>query len=167
MSANRPLNIPGRRKVITKNMILEAQKHTKSNMAAAKWMGVCYTTYRKWAKYYKVFEQHKNQTGVGIKKGWATYKVPIDDIITGKRKPPRRWSHKVFKQRLVEEGYFNEECHSCSYSEENIQTKKVCLAIDFKDGDHSNFKIDNLRFLCPNCYLSYNGYFKNSKTFCK
>jgi hypothetical protein len=29
MSANRPLNIPGRRKVITKNMILEAQKHTK------------------------------------------------------------------------------------------------------------------------------------------
>ena len=49
MSKNRPLNIPGRRKVITKNMILEAQKHTKSNMAAAKWMGICYTTYRKWA----------------------------------------------------------------------------------------------------------------------
>ena len=40
-------------------MILEAQKHTKSNMAAARWMGVCYTTYRKWAKYYKVFEQKK------------------------------------------------------------------------------------------------------------
>ena len=64
---NRPINIPGRRKVITKNMILEAQKHTKSNMAAAKWMNVCYTTYKKWAKYYKVFEQHKNQYGVGIK----------------------------------------------------------------------------------------------------
>ena len=27
---NRPINIPGRRKVITKNMILEAQKYTKS-----------------------------------------------------------------------------------------------------------------------------------------
>ena len=26
---NRPISIPGRRKVITKNMILEAQKHTK------------------------------------------------------------------------------------------------------------------------------------------
>ena len=71
MSANRPLNIPGRRKVITKNMILEAQKHTKSNMAAAKWMGVCYTTYRKWAKYYKVFDQHLNQKGDGVKKGFA------------------------------------------------------------------------------------------------
>ena len=32
MSANRPLNIPGRRKVITKNMILEAQKHTKDDL---------------------------------------------------------------------------------------------------------------------------------------
>ena len=65
---NRPLNIPGRRKVITKNMILESQKHTKSNMAAARWIGVSYNTYRKWAKYYDVFEQHLNKEGVGIKK---------------------------------------------------------------------------------------------------
>ena len=59
---NKPLNIPGRRKVITKNMILEAQKHTKSNMEAARWMSVSYNTYRKWAKYYDVFDQHLNQT---------------------------------------------------------------------------------------------------------
>ena len=54
MSSNRPLTIPGRRKVITKNMILEAQKHTKSNMAAAKWMGVHYSTYKKYAKMYNL-----------------------------------------------------------------------------------------------------------------
>ena len=65
---NRPISIPGRRKVITKNMILEAQKHTKSNMAAAKWINVCYTTQKKWAKYYGVFDQHLNQKGDGIKK---------------------------------------------------------------------------------------------------
>ena len=136
-------------------------------MAAARWMGVSYNTYRKWAKYYGVFEQHLNQKGVGIKKGWATYKVPVDDIITGKRQPPRRWSHKVLKKRLIEDGYFNDECSNCSYSEENIQTGKVCLGVDFKDGNHKNFKIDNLRLLCPNCYLSYNGRFPSSKTFCK
>ncbi len=167
MAIRKPLHIPGRRLVLTKNMILDAQDNTKSAASAARWLNVSYNTYKKWAQYYKIFDQHKNQTGVGIKKGWATYKVPIDDIITGKRQPPRRWSHKVFKQRLVEEGYFNEECHSCSYSEENIQTKKVCLAIDFKDGDHNNFSLNNLRFLCPNCYLSYNGRFSSSKTFCK
>ena len=35
MSINKPINIPGRRKVITKNMILRAQEETSSNMAAA------------------------------------------------------------------------------------------------------------------------------------
>ena len=167
MSINKPINIPGRRKVITKNMILRAQEETNSNMAAARWLEISYTTYRKWAKYYKVFDQHLNQEGVGVKKGWATYKVPVDDIITGKRKPPARWSHKVLKKRLIEDGYFNDECSSCSYNEKNMGTNSVCLAIDFIDGDHKNFKIDNLRFLCPNCYLSFNGRFPSSKTFCK
>ena len=105
MSANRPLNIPGRRKVITKNMILEAQKHTKSNMAAAKWMNVCYTTYRKWAKYYKVFDQHLNQTGVGIQKGWVTRTTNVEDIILGKRKVPRKWSQSTVKEELIKKGY--------------------------------------------------------------
>ena len=154
-------------KFLSKDMILRAMRHTKSNMAAARWLSVSYNTYKKWAKYYKIFDQHKNQEGVGIKKGWATYKVPVDDIITGKRQPPARWSHKVLKKRLIEDGYFNEECSKCAYSEENIQTGKVCLGVDFEDGDHENFKIDNLRLLCPNCYLSYNGRFPSSKTFCK
>ena len=43
MSIQKPINIPGRRKVITKNMILRAQGETSSNMAAARWMGVSYT----------------------------------------------------------------------------------------------------------------------------
>ncbi len=166
-SIRKPIRIPGKRIVITKNMILEAQKHTKSNMAASRWLGVTYNTYRKYAKTYGVFEQHLNKEGFGIKKGWATYKVPVDDIITGKRQPPARWSHKVFKKRLVEDGYFQEECHNCSYNETNIKTNNVCLSIDFKDGNHDNFRLDNLRFLCPNCYLSYNGYFPGSKSFCK
>ncbi len=166
-SIRKPIRIPGKRMVITKNMILEAQKHTKSNMEASRWLGVTYNTYRKYAKTYDVFEQHLNKEGFGVKKGWATYKVPVDDIITGKRKPPARWSHKVLKKRLVEDGYFQEECHNCSYNETNIKTNNVCLSIDFKDGNHDNFKLDNLRFLCPNCYLSYNGYFPGSKSFCK
>ena len=97
----RPIRIPGKRFVLTKNMILTAQQNTKSSRKAASWLNVSYNTYKKWAKYYGVFEQHLNQEGVGIKKGWATYKVPVDDIITGKRQPPARWSHKVLKKRLI------------------------------------------------------------------
>ena len=70
---NRPLNIPGKRKRLTKRMIETAMENSKSNMSAAKWLNVSYNTYKKWAKYYGLFDQHLNQAGVGIKKGWATY----------------------------------------------------------------------------------------------
>ena len=49
--------IPGRRKVLTKNMIEESQKNTKSAAEAARWLTVCYNTYRKWAKFYDIFEK--------------------------------------------------------------------------------------------------------------
>jgi len=167
-SVRKPLKIPGRRTVITKNMLLRAQEQTKSNMEAARWMSVSYNTYKKWAKYYGVFEQHLNQEGVGVKKGWGVpYKVPLDGILKGERQPPQRWSHKILKSRLIDEGYLYEECSSCGYNEINLKTEKVCLAIDFTDGNHKNFNIDNLRLLCPNCYLSFNGFFYNSKKFCK
>ena len=66
-SIRKPIHIPGKRVMITKNMILEAQKHTISNMAAARWMGIQYNTYKKYAKEFGVFEQHLNPTGKGIK----------------------------------------------------------------------------------------------------
>ncbi len=163
----KPIKIPGRRTVLTKRMIENSQKNTKSSMEAARWLGVSYNTYKKWAKYYNVFEQHLNQEGKGIKKGWASYKVPLEDILSGKRKPPKRHTHSVIKKRLIEEGYFQEECSKCSYNEINLSTEKVCLNIDFDDGDSTNFNINNIKLLCPNCYLSLNGMFHNSKYFCK
>ena len=77
----RPIKIRGRRLVLTEKIILDAQEYTKSNMEAARWIGVSYNTYKKWAKYYNLFEKHLNQEGVGIKKGWASYRIPVDDIL--------------------------------------------------------------------------------------
>tara|TARA_Y100000034_G_C6818899_1_gene368628 strand:- start:243 stop:746 length:504 start_codon:yes stop_codon:yes gene_type:complete len=167
MSILKPIKIRGRRVVLTKKMIEEAQQHTKSNMSAAKWLGISYNTYKKWAKYYSVFEQHLNPKGFGVKKGWATYKISIDDIVTGKRKPPKRYSLSVLKKRFIEEGYLQDECSKCGYNEVNLIFEKVCLNLDFEDGDNKNFDIRNLRLLCPNCYLSMNGFFNKSKLFCK
>ena len=167
MSIQKPINIPGRRKVITKNMILESQKHTKSNMAAAKWLDVSYNTYKKWAKYYNVFEQHLNPAGFGIKKGWASYKVSIDDIISGKRDVPKNYNINTFKKRLINEGYMQEECTSCNWNEGRITDGHVPLRVDFIDNDSKNKALDNMRLLCPNCYYIYNGFFYSSRRFGK
>tara|TARA_R100001443_G_C3325772_1_gene171195 strand:- start:82 stop:1020 length:939 start_codon:yes stop_codon:yes gene_type:complete len=67
----KPVKEQGKRLKITKEMILSAQDNTKSNREASQWIGVCFNTYKKWAKHYGVFEQHLNQAGVGISKGFA------------------------------------------------------------------------------------------------
>jgi peptidyl-tRNA hydrolase len=164
-SVNRPLHIPGKRFVVTKRMIENAQANTKSNRQAAKWLSISYNTYKKWAQYYGVFEQHLNQSGTGIKKGWATYKVKMEDIFSGKENP--NYSLSTLKKRLIDEGYVQEECSLCGWNEKRLTDNKVCLSLDFVDGDSNNKKYENMRLLCPNCYYNNVGNFHNSKYFCK
>ena len=76
-----------------------------------------------------LFDQYKNQSGKGIKKGWGSYKIPLEDICTGKRENPYPLS--ILKKRLIEEGYMQEECAICSWAEHNIVTDIICLTIDF------------------------------------
>jgi len=167
-SIRKPIHIPGKRMMITKNMILEAQKHTKSNKAAAKWMGVQYNTYKKYAKQFGVFEQHLNPSGKGIKtKGWGSIKINIEEILFGERElPPKRWNHRFIKQEIIKKGFWRDECHHCGYNEINLETDECCTTIDFLDGNSKNWKFDNIRLLCPNCFMSFNGWFYGSGRFC-
>jgi len=163
---NRPLKIPGKRIIITKKMMESAIENTKSNSAAARWMGVAYNTYKKYAVLYGVWEKHKNPEGVGIKKGWSSYTVKLDDIFSGKYTSPYYTKHR-FKYRLIDEGYLYEECSICGWNEKNIKDEKICLSLDYIDGNSKNKSLENIRILCPNCYLSNNGHFYNSRVFCK
>ena len=61
-------------KILTKEDILRAQKVTRSNMAAARYLHVSYNHYKKYAKMYKnedgktLLEARMNQSGEGIPK---------------------------------------------------------------------------------------------------
>ena len=68
---------------------------------------------------------------------------------------------------MIEEAYWEEECHTCGFNEGRLTDEKIPLTIDFRDGDSKNKSLENMRLLCPNCYYVYNGYFHSSKTFCK
>jgi hypothetical protein len=164
-SIRKPLHIPGRRLVLTERMIKEAQSNSKSAAEASRWLGVSYNTYKKWAKYYNVFEQHLNQEGKGIKKGWASYKIPIDDIVSGKKNP--NYSRATLKRRLIDEGYAVEECSVCGFNEGRVTDNKIPLYLDYIDGSSENKSLENMRLLCPNHFYIFNGYFPSSKQFCK
>ena len=61
-------------KIITKEDIIRAQKVTRSNMAAARYLHISYNHYKKYAKMYKneegitLLQAHMNQAGEGIPK---------------------------------------------------------------------------------------------------
>ncbi len=163
--SHKPLRVPGKRLVITRNMVESAIQNTKSNAEAARWLGVDYTTWKKYASRYGLFEGHINQSGKGINKNSSNYRVDLSDILLGTEKNP--YSASVTKKRLLSEGYLQEECGLCGFNERNIATDVVCLKIDHLDGDGENYKESNVRLLCPNCYYSNNGKFENSRGFCK
>ena len=149
---------------ITKSIVETAIENSKSQSEAARGIGGSYNTYKKWAKFYGLWEQHLNPQGLGIKKISANWSISIQDILDGSIE--YKLPYKVFRKRLIDEGYKENECEQCGYAEEHIIFKIVPLLIEYTDGNENNCTFDNIRLLCPNCFLSCNGFLPNSKKFC-
>jgi transposase len=153
-------------KPLSKEDIVRAMKYTKSNRAAAKYLGVSYQHYKPWAKRYKIddgdiealnlFDLHKNQSGKGIPK-----------YLPNKRKDPNvrniietgtgweSFTPEKIKSRLVAEALLLDECHSCGFHERRITDYKTPLLLNFKDGNKCNYLLENLELICYNCYFLY------------
>ena len=69
------------------------------------------------------------------------------------------------KRRLLNEGYLEYKCSECGISEWN--GKPLSLHLDHINGKHNDHRIENLRFLCPNCHSQTDTYAdKNQKNNC-
>lgn len=141
-------------KPLSKEMIVAAQAKTKSNMAAARYLHVSYQHYKRYAKMYKVFEDHKNQSGKGIPKFLKNGKKDpaLLDIIEG-RISAAHFSPAKIKYRLIEEGYLLEECSMCGFKERRVLDYKMPLLLHFKDNNKSNYSKENTELLCYNHYF--------------
>ena len=156
---------PFRSKPIPKGKIEWAINSTQSIRAAAQFLGVAYNTFKKYAKKYDLFEQNKNKAGVGVTtKGNTGWGIKIQDIFDGKNP---KYPHWKLQERMIRDGYLKQECSNCGYNEIVMTKDNVALLIDFKDGDSSHTTLENIRLLCPNCYLSFNGHFPSSGVFYK
>ena len=141
-------------KPLSKEMIVAAQANTKSNMATARYLHVSYQHYKRYAKMYKVFESHKNQSGKGIPKFLkGKGKEPaLLDIIEG-RVSAAHFTPAKIKYRLIEAGYLLEQCSMCGFQERRVLDYKMPLLLHFKDNNKSNYSKENIELLCYNHYF--------------
>jgi hypothetical protein len=155
-------------KIFSKSDLLRAMQYTKSIRAAAKYLGASYQHVKPYFKMFKVdeldpnsptlFDVHKNQKGEGIPK-----------FLPNKRREPnvRRlfeeglgyesFTASKIKTRGIAEGYLRDECYNCGCHERRVTDYKTPTLLSFKDGNKSNYLIDNLEILCYNCYFLYVG----------
>jgi len=152
-------------KPLSKENILRAMRFTKSNRAAAKYLGVSYQHYKPYALLFKdeesnktLFELHKNQSGKGIPKFLPDRRrEPNVKIIVTQGTGWESFTPEKIKRRLITEGYLKEECYipSCGFCEHRVTDYKIPLLLNFKDGNKCNYLLNNLELLCYNCYFLY------------
>ena len=154
--------MPRASKILTKEDILRAQKMTRSNMAAARYLHVSYNHYKKYAKMYKdengvtLLEAHKNQEGKGIPKFLNNKgkQPPLMDLLEG-RIPIEHFDPQKVKYRIIQECLIEEKCSKCGMAEKRVVDMKTPLILHHMDGNRKNWHLDNLEFLCYNCAFLY------------
>ena len=158
-----------KQKIITKEQLLNAMKMTKSNMSCARYLGISYMHYSRYAKSYideesgkTLFDLHKNQAGKGIRKHLGGKDPDLKSLMDGELYV-KSYNLNRYKDRLIQEGYIEEKCNSCGFTEQRVHDYKSPLLIHFKDKNKENWRIENIELLCYNCYFLYIGDVFNGK----
>lgn len=132
--------------MLLKSQILDAQSKCRSAAECARYLNVNYKTYKKWAEYHEVFHNLINASGKGIPR--LNQRGRLEEVLNG-NKP--HWNLKVFTEQLVRYGYKKDCCEVCGYDRKRPDGKAPYL-LHFLDDNRYNHKLENIQFLCYNCY---------------
>jgi hypothetical protein len=151
-------------KILSREDILRAMRFTKSNRAAARYLGCSYQHYKPYAKLFRLdemdpnsstlFDAHKNQSGRGIPKFLPNKRrYPNVKLIVETGTGWESFTPEKIRVRLIAEGYLKDECYHCGFCERRVTDYKIPLLLNFKDGNKNNYLLDNLELLCYNDYF--------------
>jgi hypothetical protein len=138
----------------TETQIRYAVANSKSNLGAARLLGMHINTYKKYAHAYGLYENHNNKIGLGITKGGTQLATPLSEIYANKH---LKYSTTKLKRRMVEAQDIEEKCEICGYHDHRTIDNQTALLLDWKDGNQRNFARENLRLICYNCTFNVRG----------
>ena len=105
-----------------------------------------FNTFKRYALKFGCYSP--NQSGKGTKKV-RHVKILTEDILAGKY--PEYQTYKL-KNRLINEGYKEDKCELCGWSEKRLNERYTPCKLHHIDGNRSNHLLINLQLLCPNCH---------------
>lgn len=100
---------------------------------------------------YKIFKERANRLGItrpGKRENTGGVRYSTEDILAGKYPQYESYDLKI---RLIEEGYKEDKCEICGWSEKFPGSKYSNCELDHFNGDTSDHRLENLMLLCPNC----------------
>jgi hypothetical protein len=162
---------------LSEELVRSAIKNTRSNKEAAAWLRITYKTWRKYAKMYKdpingrsLFDIHMATGGKGVPKVRKSGKNQVNpralelgyQLIQGQYSTPVRIDELSI--RLMKDGRLGFCCAECKFSQKRPIDMKMPLLLNFKNNDRTDWREDNLRWLCYNCsFLLSLDYFTKAK----
>lgn len=132
--------------------IKTAVEKNQSMLASARYLGIGYVTFKKYAVRYGLWQP--NQSGKGIHKRSAIATTPLIEILIRDREPV--YNSCKLRLRLIKENIKQHQCEKCKLTVWN--NKPIPLELEHIDGDKHNNLLKNLKLLCPNCHAQTETY---------
>jgi hypothetical protein len=127
-----------RPKDIPKETFIKICNESVSMTRAAAKMGLHFNTFRKYAKQYNCYKT--NQSLKGVKKHIPRQIEKLEDYAT----------RASVRGRVLQDNLLDYECKECGIKEWN--KKEIALELDHINCKRDDHRLENLRFLCPNCH---------------
>lgn len=143
-----------KKKRLSDSAFIAAVKNNRSAAGVLRAIGLdpCgggnYNTVRDLIKHLNLDTSH--WTGKGHLRGKSNpnaQKRPMDYYLRENSKVTNRSS---LKDRLIKEGLLKNECAVCQI-EPRWNNKPLVLVLDHKNGINNDYRLSNIRLLCPNC----------------
>jgi hypothetical protein len=97
--------------------------------------------------------------GLEFKNGGTCHKqIPLEEILAGNH---GHYPTGKLKKRLIKEKILEYKCAECSRSK--WRGKTISLHLDHINGTPTDHRLENLRFMCPNCHSQTDTYCGKNK----